>query len=145
MTPSLVFSLRVNAPDAMSVVDTLNVLGIPSDNLSFSQATKIVLAALLENQRQAGNIPRRSGFEYTEMLEPFVKPNISARSARLKSAAELSKEHTIPSLLAQHESSDRRSRRVQYEELMFRRNEDPVNFSNEDMEKLATLIGEFQE
>jgi len=145
MTPSLVFSLRLNAPDAMSVVDSLNVLGIPSDNLSISQATKIVLAAYLEQARQVGTIPRRSGFEYTAMLAPFTKPNIAQRSARLKSAAELSKPATLPNLLVQHETPERRQRRVMYEELMFRRNEDPDNFGDEDLAQLGPLIEEFQE
>lgn len=145
MNPSLVFSLRLNAPEAMGVVDILNVLGIPSDNLSFSQATKIVVAAVIENYRQAGTIPRRTGFEYIEMLAPFTKPNISQRSARLKSAAELNKERTLPNLLAAHETPEHRSRRVRYEELMFRRNEDPINFTDQDLTELAGLIGEFQE
>jgi len=145
MNQDLVCSVRMNPQEAMGIVDTLDVLGISKDNLSFSQALKLAIAAYIERARQTGTIPRRDGFEFSEMLAPFTKPDLSKRSAKLKSAAELSKPNTIRRVLAEHETPERRSRKVLYDELMFKRNTDPENFSDEDLMALAPLIEEFQE
>lgn len=140
---SLTMSLRVQPLDAMSCVDVCSVSGITTSNLSIAMVTKLALAILLESQRQAGNIPRRDGFEFSTMMEPFTKPNISSRAAKLKHANVLSQPKAIPDLLEQIEPYERKQRRVQYEELMFKRNEDPDNFTEGEMDQLLPLIKEF--
>jgi len=141
MTPGIVVSLRVNPTDVMAVIDTLSYLGIPSANLSFNQATKLVLSASLESHRQAGIIPRRGGFEYSEMLEPFQQQGFGARGRRLQVAKLLAQPTTV---VPPVETPERRARKVRYEELLFRRNEDPMNFNDADLNELASLMPDFQ-
>ena len=81
---SFVISLRVNPIDAMSIIDTLEKLEVPTQNLSFAQATKLTLSSLLEAARQSGTIPRRSTGEYQEMIAPFRDDTLAARGAKLK-------------------------------------------------------------
>lgn len=78
--PTVKFSIRLNAHDAMGVADAIDKLGISKENLSFSQACKIVLSASLESLRQAEAIPKRDVGDFSEIMAPFERPNFSGRS-----------------------------------------------------------------
>ncbi len=143
MTPGIVVSIRVNPTDVMAVIDTLDHLGIPKANFSFAQATKLVLSSALESFRQAGIVPKRTGFEYLEMIEPFERQNFSSRGAKLRTAKDLRQPgaHVQP---AMPETYERKQRRLRYEELLFRSHQDADNMSAEDMQELAPLLEEGQ-
>lgn len=67
----MVVRLRVSPKDCMSVVDAARLVGVPPEQYSMSALTSLVLSSLLEVHRKSGLIPERSGFEYSEMMEPF--------------------------------------------------------------------------
>lgn len=72
MLPGEIARIRVNPRDCMGVVDVLKNTGMYTEGMSFSAGTSLVFSALLESARQAGLIPMRDGFEYTEMMQPFL-------------------------------------------------------------------------
>ena len=142
MTPGVVVSLRVNPQDVMAVIDVLGYLGIPTANLSFNQATKLVLASALESFRQQGIVPKRAGFEYSRMIEPFERGNFNSRGAKLKSAKMLRQpDAVVPPVIP--DTPERAARRVHYNELVFKRNADPINWTDTDQQELVPLVEEF--
>lgn len=70
--PGEVVRMRVNTLDCMAVVDVLNKLGLQYQGMSFSQACSTALSSLLETMRVKGVIPRRDGFEYSDMMAPYA-------------------------------------------------------------------------
>lgn len=72
MKAGMVARIRVNTKDCMAIVDVARMAGISTDNVSFASLVSTVLGALLEGQRVSGNIPRRAGFEYLEMMRPYI-------------------------------------------------------------------------
>ena len=144
MTPGLVISIRVNPKDVMAVIDVLDYLGIPKANLSFAQATKLVLASALESFRQQGIVPNRSGFEYSKMIEPFEQQNFNSRGAKLKSAKML-RQPGVEVRPVVEETPERKKRRVRYEELLFRKRADDVNWTDADQQEFMPLVEEFFE
>lgn len=147
MRPGKIASVRVNPKDCMSIVDVLSKLGIPTTNMSFSQATKIVLASALESFRQSKVIPDRDGFEYTEMMLPFAEDDLRTRGKKLQMTHDgsLPTFHAPPVAQPTVDTPERRQRKVRFDELMFRRNADPTNFTDADLVELAPLLEEFQQ
>mgnify|MGYP001557962641 CR=1 FL=1 len=72
MKAGRIVRLRVNPADCMGVADVLSQLGMSPERFSFDQACRIALSSLLESARVHGAIPRRDGFEYTEMMSRFI-------------------------------------------------------------------------
>ncbi len=139
-TPGHIARIRLSPKDCMSVVDTLDHLGIATANLSFATAVKLVMSAALESFRQQGIIKERSGFEYSEVMAPFLH-NSTPHTVKLVSSALVTGEHVqIKPVIP--EDPVRAARRRMYDELFFRWKQDPQNF--DDMETLAPLIEEFQ-
>lgn len=147
MRPGKIASVRVNPKDCMSIVDVLSKLGIATTNMSFSQATKIVLASALESFRQSKVIPDRDGFEYTEMMLPFAEDDLRTRGRKLQMAHDGSQPtfHAPPVTTPQVDTPERSQRKVRFDELMFRRTADPTNFTDADLVELAPLLEEFQQ
>jgi hypothetical protein len=140
--PGLVVTLRINPRDAMSIIDVLKRLEISSVNISFAQATKIALSSALESFRQTGLIPDRTGFEYSDMIAPFLKPSLVDRGSMLKTTELLaSPDFGAPPLV--EEPPERASRHRRYDELVIKKNADPLNFSEEEQEELRPLLDEF--
>ena len=137
-----VVSLRVNPQDCMAVADVLTKMGISTVNLSFSQATKIVLASAFETLRGLGYIPTRDGFEFSEMMAPFERDRIRTRKMQLR----IAEDNASPMYKAEPliDSPERKQRRIRYEELTVRQKGDPINFSEDDLLELVPLIEEFQ-
>lgn len=86
----VVSCIRLNPVDAMSVIDILDHLGLSKDNLSFPQATKLVLGAFLATARRDGIIPVRASGEFEDMLSPFGRENFSGRAAKLRMTGQMS-------------------------------------------------------
>lgn len=68
-----VLHIRLNPEDMMSCIDVLNNAKINTTGMSLAMVARLVLSALLEGCRVSGEIPRRDGFEYQEMIQPFVQ------------------------------------------------------------------------
>lgn len=142
-TPGIVTTLRVNPPDVMAVLDTLDYLGVSKENISFAEAVKIVLSAGLEAYRQQGFIPRREGFEYSRMLDEF-RGSFGARAERLRITQESNTEAFTPPNAAEADTPERRSQRIRFNELMFKRTAAPESLTQEEKHELLTLIPLFQ-
>lgn len=97
-TPGAIIQLRVSPADCMSIVDMLKHMNIPTDNLSFASATKLVLGSALEAFRQQGIIPRREGFEFSILMEPFKGRNYNSRAAKLKITSQIVKNEIKPTV-----------------------------------------------
>lgn len=145
MTPGIVVSLRVNPTDVMAIIDALDYIGIPKANLSFAQATKLVLASALEGFRQAGIVPRRDGFEYLEMIAPFEQQGFGSRGAKLKMAKINRQPNMQPPPIVVPDTPEVARRRVRFDELIFKYKADPNNFADDDMQELLPLMKEFQQ
>lgn len=144
MKPGLVVTLRVNPQDAMSIVDTLFDLGVNTTNLSFNQATKLVLASFLEAHRSTGRIPTRSGFEYTELMRPFTESSYSNRGLKLKLASMLASpvDDDSSSPIEAITDPDKRKRRILYDELLLRK-QSGDGWTDTDQAELKPLLEEF--
>ena len=142
MTPGIVVTIRINPKDAMAVIDCLDFLGIPKHNLSFSQAAKLVLSSALESYRQQGTVPIRTGFEYSQMVEPFNRGGFASRGAKLATAKLLRGEHIQPEPIIP-ETYERRAKRLRYEELKFKKENAPLNWTEEEQEEFKPLVMEF--
>ena len=144
-----VVRIRVSPKDCMRVVDALGKMGVDipafQGSLSFSHATKRVLEACLVALERDGIIPTRDGFEYSTMLSAFPSQDDALKSRAKQIQFTKLEEH--PSYKAQPivpESHERKARRVRYEELMFKREADEINFTQEELLELVALIEEFQ-
>lgn len=124
----------------MAVVDVMHKLDVPLYGLSFSQAVKIALASSLEAFRQNGTIPRREGFEYSNMMEPFLQDRNKLRAEKLRVATNLSTEREgthIPPLVP--ESPEHRRGRIRFEELRFKATTDSINMSPDELNEYIAL------
>ncbi len=142
-TPGIVTTIRVNPPDVMAVLDTLDYLGMSKDNISFAEAVKIVLAAGLEAYRQQGFIPRREGFEYSTMLDNF-RGSFGARAERLRLTKESNMEAFTTPNAPDADTPERRTQRIRFNELMFKRGAAPESLTQKEKHELLTLIPLFQ-
>lgn len=73
MRPGVVVSIRVNPKDCMGVLDVLEKAGIVTPGASFPSLISLALGSLLETARQNNMIPTRTGFEFSEMMAPYLK------------------------------------------------------------------------
>lgn len=97
----LVISLRINPKDCMSVVDVLAKTGMIVPGMSFSAMTALALSSLLETMRQQGHIPTRSGFEFTEMMTPYLDGRHARKVAAAKALEGLGSDFSAPVMPAQ--------------------------------------------
>lgn len=71
--PGAVVSIRVNPTDCMAIVDLLKQNDMIVKGQSFSSMVSLALSALLEGARVNGVVPERSGFEFNELVRPFLQ------------------------------------------------------------------------
>lgn len=133
--------LRVNPTDAMSIIDILDKLEVPKNNLSFAQATKIALGTLLESARREGLIPRREGFEYLEMMRPFEESSTryGARSAKLR-ITKLSNVEPRELPVPQRDAALMNGEQIRLNELLFKNTHDPDNMDEQELLELSNLL-----
>lgn len=86
MKAGQVTRLRVNPKDCQSVLDLLDRIGVPYQNLSFSQCTSIALASLLETARVHKTLPEPDPFQYLNRMSPFLGHGTSMQRKRLAAA-----------------------------------------------------------
>lgn len=73
MRAGQVVRLRVNPKDCVSVLDVMSKSGIDISKMSYSSIVSLALSAMLQGLRNGGTIPDRDGFEYQEMMEPYLR------------------------------------------------------------------------
>ena len=73
MRAGQVVRIRVNPKDCMSALDVLGVAGVPAENMSFSSAVSLAFSSMLEGMRQQGVIPTRDGFEFSQMMQKYLR------------------------------------------------------------------------
>lgn len=99
--PGEVVTIRINPRDCMAVADMIKSIGMHVDGMAFSQAAAIVFSSLLQAMREAGAIPNRDGFEYTELMQPFaVKTRTSKKLAVNKILTFMRSDHVIPAAVS---------------------------------------------
>jgi hypothetical protein len=138
-----VVRLRLSPQDCMSVVDVAERIGMAPRGASFAQLVSMALSSLLEGVRAAEIVPRRDGFEYLEMMEPFKDQPLQDRARKLAitKSMKLQKVTAVPL----EEDPAKKSRRLRYEELKIKLDNAPESFSPEDRAELRPLVEEFFE
>lgn len=102
MIPGNVVTIRVEPEDCMAVADIVSISGVHIRGMSFSAAVSQVLKALLEYHRLNGNIPKRTGFDYEEVMQPFAdkskggKKSVITASLRNKPVQSLTNNDDFP-------------------------------------------------
>ncbi len=142
MRPGRIVSIRVNPRDCMSVVDVIEKIGMHVNGMSYSQAVSVALSSALEGLRQAGLIPTRDGFEYSKVMTKFP---IIMKGQRGR-ALDITKTFTLAGDSAQVRpvkgNPERMRKQRRYEELCFKLEGDPENFSPAEHEEVARLTAE---
>lgn len=133
--------IRLNPKDCMSIVDVLNRLDLHPSGMSFSQGVSIVLSSLLESLRQNNVIPRRE-FEFNEFMAMFPPDRLIDRGRKVDITNSMWGERLqVPPLVP--ETPEIRRRRLRYEELKFKRENDELNWTPELQEEFRPLVDEF--
>lgn len=79
--------IRVRPEDCMTCIDVVHKVGRIGYGMGFAQLVSIALATLCETVRKDGAIPKRTGFEYAEMMMPW-----DADTRNTKSKVKLNKQ-----------------------------------------------------
>ena len=143
MKPGRVVSIRLNPRDCLAVIDVVEKLSLNIRGMSFSQAVSIALASAMESLRQAGAIPERDGFEFTEMMQryPAVTKGARGQALRITNAMRLAgPDVQVPAAAPSREVTQAR---IRLDELLLRCEADPLNASAEDkaeLERLASFL-----
>jgi len=82
----LVVRLRVNPKDCQSILDLLDKVGVPYNNLSFSQCTSLALASLLETARTHKTLPEPDPFQFINRMGNFIGQGHTMQRKRLAAA-----------------------------------------------------------
>lgn len=161
-----VVQIRLNTEDVMGCIDILKHANVDTTGMSLAMVTRLVLSAYLEGSRLDGTIPRRDGFEYSQMIAPFVHTSkakkIQTTNAVLNTEIALIKVdkpasqfalhvqpskdapragHDIPMQLSPELEQKERRIMVKRGELMMKQDADPDNFSQQE-ERLLDALGE---
>lgn len=105
----VVVSIRVNPKDCMSIVDVMGKTGLISPGMSFSAMCSLTLSSLLETMRQQGHIPTRSGFEFTELVGPYMTGKNTKRIAAAKAIEQVGSDFSAPTLPTQEAARNSRT------------------------------------
>lgn len=81
--------MRVNAEDLMGCIDICKVSNVYIPGMSLAQVVRLTLSGLLESARAAEIIPRRDGFEYSEMIEPILATGRNGKKLQISNTIEL--------------------------------------------------------
>jgi len=133
--------IRLNPKDCIAIVDVLKRLDLHPAGMSFSQGVSIVLSSTLESLRQHSIIPRRE-FEFTEFMAMFPPDRLVDRGRKVDITNAMWGEHVqVPPLVP--EPPDVKRRRLRYEELLFKKKSDELNWTVEEQQEFLPLIEEF--
>lgn len=94
----VVTSLRINPKDCMSIMDVLENTGLLRPGMSFSAMAALTLSVLLETMRERQDIPTRSGFEFSEMVGPYLNGNQAKKVAITRAVEQMGSDFSAPVL-----------------------------------------------
>jgi hypothetical protein len=72
MRPGITAKIRVNPSTAMSVLDVLDVAGIPTQDRSFASCVSVALNILVETARTNGLIPTPDPYQFSERMKYHI-------------------------------------------------------------------------
>lgn len=81
--------IRVPPEDVMTCVDLVRQAGIYTEGMSLASCIRLALSGLCQGARDAGTAPVRDGFEYMDMIGPFLQ-GTGAQRRKLAVAAQTS-------------------------------------------------------
>ena len=87
-----VVTLRVNPKDCMSAVDLVRAAGIHTGGMSFSMLISLAFSSAMQTFRDQGIIPDREGWEYGELVAPFIRGEQQRKLVVAKTIATLGSE-----------------------------------------------------
>lgn len=167
MRPTTVVHVRVSTEDIMSAIDVVRKGGMQTEGMSLALVVKLAFSGAMEALREQGVVPRREGWEYGEMIAPFVRntmarkvaigqayaeadmqrasvdmpavrPNVSAMRPRPSSGADEAPELNMQSVRKKAQAY------LRHQELAFRLKNEPDNVTAEEHAELQTLEEEWQ-
>lgn len=158
MRAGKVVQIRLNPKDCMSVVDVLDVAGINIKDLSYAQAVSLAMGSILAGLREAGTIPDRDGFEYSEVMAPWdsgrskrkldvtrfisQQSGLQPRPVAVSSGSHLEGQKAVTgSPIGRGKSYTPAQRRaaVKLQELQFKQEHDPQHFTTDDRDEMERL------
>ncbi len=152
MKHGYVARVRVMPADIMTCIDLVQKAGIHTQGMSLSQCISLALKGLAQGARNTGMVPKRDGFEYSQMVAPFLSQTTQVRKLHVAKLAEQEmvrrEAFDLPPQGEQianmaFNPTIRAEKMARMEELKFKRDADPINFSDEDraeLERLATEL-----
>lgn len=72
MRAGKVVNVRINPKDCMGVIDVVKKAGVYVPGMSFSQMVSLALSGMMQTLRDNEIIPDREGWEYLEMMGPYL-------------------------------------------------------------------------
>ena len=157
----MVVQFRLNTEDVMGCIDVLNLSDINKDGMSMAMVCRLVLSSFLQGARDKGMIPKREGYEYTDMVAQFSKASHGKKIALTNNLFAVEAKNQMSDIpnqrinISQHtqqhinpisyNSPDdmlaKKKGRVMMAviELEDRKSADGDNFSSEQMERLIAL------
>lgn len=136
--PGRTVRIRVNPQDCMAVVDVMRILDLKVVQFTFDQAVRIVLSSLLESSRSHGAIPRRDGFEFTQMMKGFIQRITTDRTKTF----EVTKLLNTTSIQAAMPDREREGKFRRFEELNLKQEIDAINVTEAEQRELQQLTAE---
>lgn len=100
MKAGKVVNIRVNPKDCMAVVDVVQKTGVFVSGMSFSQMVSLALAGVMQTLRDASVIPDREGWEYLEMMQPYLTRQNGRKLEVAKVISSLGSELSVKGLSA---------------------------------------------
>ena len=143
MKPGQVVHVRISPQDCLACVDIVKAIGINTTNMSFALVVKIALASCLESMRQNNVIPKRTGFEFTDMMAPFKEFRAQRQASKLHAARiidSIGDKFQPPAIVPTNPELERVRSRM--DELAFKREQDEMNFTREDQQEWEQLTAQ---
>lgn len=145
--------IRLNPEDVMGCIDVCKVSDVVIPGMSLAQAVRLALSGLLESARKGSIIPRRDGYEYDEMIRPFMQGGRNGRKLQISKTIELAEinrvQSDIPSSIVNIPPAATSARNVKLrrlgpriDELNMKKDMDAENFTDADQMELDKLIKE---
>lgn len=158
----MVVQFRLNTEDIMGCIDVLNLSDINKDGMSMAMVCRLVLSSFLQGAREKGMIPKREGYEYTDMVAQFSKASHGKKVALTNNLFAVEAKNQMSDMPNQHINISQHSQhqahsQQQYNspddllikkkgrllrvilELEERRDIDELNFTPEQHDKLVAL------
>lgn len=142
MKPGRTANIRINPRDCMSCIDVIKKTGVNLEGASFPVIVSAVLSSLLESLRQSRTIPTRGGFEYGEIMKSYPMQTKAGRARALSITRTIElggSDIQVPPVVR---SPDMERKKVRFDSLAFRDENDSINMSEEERQEMLELARE---